>query len=99
MPPLSYTFGALHVRVGVVINSLITLSKGLPPHLSMPFCLQTDRVFDPSSGTQDVYEEFGRPIVTSAMEGINGALRLHQSLQDPGLRSRTLKLLHVCYRA
>ncbi|KAJ7357840.1 hypothetical protein OS493_022658 [Desmophyllum pertusum] len=33
-----------------------------------------DRVFDTSNSTQDVYEEFGKPLVLSAMEGINGTL-------------------------
>ncbi|CAH3028289.1 unnamed protein product, partial [Porites evermanni] len=33
-----------------------------------------DRIFDISNSTQDVYDEFGRPIVLSAMDGFNGTL-------------------------
>ena len=31
-----------------------------------------DRIFDISNSTQDVYDEFGQPIVLSAMDGFNG---------------------------
>lgn len=31
-----------------------------------------DKVFGPSTATQDVYEVAGRPVVKNAMEGING---------------------------
>ena len=31
-----------------------------------------DQIFDSSSSTKDVYKEFGRPIVLSAMDGFNG---------------------------
>lgn len=33
-----------------------------------------DQIFDVSSTTQDVYDEFGQPIVLSAMDGFNGTL-------------------------
>ena len=31
-----------------------------------------DRIFDTSNSTQDVYDEFGKPTVQSAMDGFNG---------------------------
>lgn len=34
----------------------------------------TDRVFGPSTGSQDVYDVAARPVVKAAMEGINGML-------------------------
>lgn len=34
----------------------------------------TDRVFGPSSGSQEVYGVAARPVVKAAMEGVNGAL-------------------------
>ncbi|KAJ7382478.1 hypothetical protein OS493_034639 [Desmophyllum pertusum] len=33
-----------------------------------------DRIFDTSNSTQDVYDEFGKPTVLSAMDGFNGTL-------------------------
>ncbi|KAJ7382515.1 hypothetical protein OS493_034678 [Desmophyllum pertusum] len=33
-----------------------------------------DRIFDTSTSTQDVYDEFGKPTVLSAMDGFNGTL-------------------------
>ena len=36
------------------------------------FLSALDRIFDMSSSTQDVYDEFGRPTVLSAMDGFNG---------------------------
>ncbi|KAK1360149.1 hypothetical protein POM88_044623 [Heracleum sosnowskyi] len=33
-----------------------------------------DKVFGPSTATQDVYEVAGRPVVKNAMEGINGTV-------------------------
>jgi len=33
-----------------------------------------DRIFDVSCDIQDVYDEFGRPIVLSAMDGVIGTL-------------------------
>jgi hypothetical protein len=50
------------VRLPSLIHSLICFSH-------------TDRVFNSGSVTRDVFEEIGRPIVTSAMEGINGETR------------------------
>ena len=35
-----------------------------------------DRVFGPSAATQEVYEVAARPVVKSAMEGVNGAVKL-----------------------
>lgn len=31
-----------------------------------------DKVFGPSTATQDVYEVAARPVVKNAMEGVNG---------------------------
>ena len=36
-----------------------------------------DRIFDISNSTQDVYDEFGRPTVLSAMDGFNGEFNLY----------------------
>ena len=37
-----------------------------------------DKIFDVSNTTQDVYDEFGRPIVLSAMDGFNGEFNFIQ---------------------
>lgn len=34
-----------------------------------------DRIFDTSNSTQDVYDEFGKPTVQSAMDGFNGKMK------------------------
>lgn len=38
-----------------------------------------DKVFGPSTATQEVYEVAGRPVVKNAMEGINGMSYSHSS--------------------
>lgn len=34
-----------------------------------------DRIFDTSTSTQDVYDEFGKPAVQSAMDGFHGKMK------------------------
>ncbi|PFX18858.1 Centromere-associated protein E [Stylophora pistillata] len=52
-------------------NTITQLANGkILPNSSYFF----DRIFDMSSSTQDVYDEFGRPTVLSAMDGFNGTL-------------------------
>ncbi|XP_067024413.1 uncharacterized protein [Acropora muricata] len=52
-------------------NSITQLNNGkLMQNSSYIF----DQIFDSSSSTKDVYKEFGRPIVLSAMDGFNGTL-------------------------
>ena len=41
--------------------------------LSIP-SFTTDRVFGPSTSSQDVYDVAARPVVKAAMEGVNGML-------------------------
>lgn len=40
------------------------------------FLCLTDRVFGPDTITEEVYEVAARPVVKSAMEGINGMLNM-----------------------
>lgn len=41
-------------------------------NISLYCFIIVDRIFDISNSTQDVYDEFGQPIVLSAMDGFNG---------------------------
>lgn len=40
----------------------------------------TDRVFEPHTVTQEVYEVAGRPVVKAAMDGVNGMSNFHSRL-------------------
>ena len=42
----------------------------------------TDRIFDTCNSTQDVYDEFGKPVVLSAMDGMNGNFRNIRSVSS-----------------
>ena len=72
----SFAFYLLCLNTGSVLTILLYYHSSRKTfnwyHFKFRPIIIVDRIFDISNSTQDVYDEFGRPIVLSAMDGFNG---------------------------
>lgn len=62
----------LYICKHYVTKNIHVFNKAIHKYFINIHLRNLDRIFDTSNSTQDVYDEFGKPTVQSAMDGFNG---------------------------